>query len=177
MHADARHAIVPARSYPADAAVRVPPAATPADPLPAGARSYLDFRVSAEGAGAHAVAITYDHASPVPLDVGFAVDRVQVRTVRFPPLAPGACSRTVTVRADLPCGAAVIRVAEGPTDARLHLRSVRITRRRADGDPRAGRRGRAADRLVDSPHVTSPVTSPVITPAIARVSRRTPAPA
>ncbi|WP_259338655.1 hypothetical protein [Clavibacter phaseoli] len=124
-----RHAIPHVRCYPAAAASRVhasspPPPPADADP---GSRSYLDFAVVAEHAGPHAVAVTYDHCGSTPLALGFALDRGQTRTVRYPPLAAGTTRRTLVVDVDMRRGPGVIRVAEGSADARLHVHSLRVT--------------------------------------------------
>ncbi|MBM7389318.1 hypothetical protein JOE37_002312 [Clavibacter michiganensis] len=134
-----RHAIPHVRCYPATTASRVhasaPPPPTDADP---GSRSYLDFAVVAEHAGPHAVAVTYDHCGSAPLALGFAVDRGQTRTVRYPPLAAGTTRQTTVVDVEMRSGPGVIRVAEGPTGARLHVHSLRLTRIRSGEDTGGG---------------------------------------
>ncbi|WP_235425942.1 hypothetical protein [Clavibacter michiganensis] len=132
-----RHSIPLVRCYPAVDASRVHASAPtpPADADP-GSRSYLDFAVVAEHDGPHSVAVTYDHRAPTPLALGFALDRAQTRTVRYPPLAAGATRRTLVVDVEMRRGPGVIRVAEGPADARLHVHSLRVTRiqPREEGD-------------------------------------------
>ncbi len=124
-----RHSIPHPRCYPADDASRVhasaPPPPGDADP---GSRSYLDFAVVAEHDGPHSVAVTYDHCGSTPLALGFALDRAQTRTVRYPPLAEGATRRTLVLAVQMRRGPGVIRVAEGPADARLNVHSLRVTR-------------------------------------------------
>jgi hypothetical protein len=134
-----RHAIPHVRCYPAVDAARVPASATPppADAHP-GSRSYLDFAVVAEHDGPHSVAVTYDHGASTPLALGFALDRAQTRTVRYPPLVEGATRRTLVLDVEMRRGARVIRVAEGPAGARLHVHSLRVTGFRDDEDAGAG---------------------------------------
>ncbi|CAQ02375.1 hypothetical protein ACR8AL_06460 [Clavibacter sepedonicus] len=138
-----RHSISHIRCYPAVDAARVhasaPPPPEDADP---GSRSYLDFAVVAEHDGPHAVAVTYDHCAPTPLALGFALDRAQTRTVRYPPLAAGATRRTLVLDVEMRRGPGVIRVAEGPEDARLHVHSLRVTRIRP---------GEEADDIIAAP--------------------------
>ncbi|OUE22635.1 hypothetical protein BFL34_00160 [Clavibacter michiganensis] len=142
-----RHAIPHVRCYPAVDASRVhasaPPPPADADP---GSRSYLDFAVVAEHDGPHSVAVTYDHGASTPLALGFALDRAQTRTVRYPPLVAGATRRTLAIDVEMRRGPGVIRVAEGPAGARLHVHSLRVTGIRPDEDAGAG---------VDIPPVTA----------------------
>ena len=133
-----RHAIPHVRCYPATAASRVHASAPPPADADPGSRSYLDFAVVAEQAGPHAVAVTYDHCGSAPLALGFALDRAQTRTVRYPPLAAGATRRTLVVDVEMRRGPSVIRVAEGPTGARLHVHSLRVTRIRPGEDACGG---------------------------------------
>ncbi|MBP2457383.1 hypothetical protein ABID70_002914 [Clavibacter michiganensis] len=151
MCASRRHAIPHVRLYPAAAASRVhasaPPPPADADP---GSRSYLDFAVVAAHAGPHAVAVTYDHCGSTPLALGFALDRAQTRTVLYPPLAVGTSRRTTVVDVEMRRGPGVIRVAEGPTGARLHVHSLRVTRLR----PREDTAGGGAVPLLPGPSTT-----------------------
>jgi len=144
-----RHSIPHVRSYPAAAASRVhasaPPPRADADP---GSRSYLDFAVVAEDDGCHSVVVTYEHSASTPLALGFALDRAQTRTVRYPPLVEGATRRTLAIDVQMRRGPGVIRVAEGQDDARLHVHSLRVTRIRPREDPGAG---------VAVPRVTDPL--------------------
>ncbi|WP_233549184.1 hypothetical protein [Clavibacter lycopersici] len=131
-----RHSIPHVRCYPAADASRVhastpPPLLADADP---GSRSYLDFAVVAEHAGLHSVAVTYDHPGSAPLALGFALDRAQTRTVRYPPLTEGATRRTLVVDVQMRRGPGVIRLAEGAADARLNVHSLRVTGIRPDED-------------------------------------------
>ncbi|MBM7412931.1 hypothetical protein JOE38_002754 [Clavibacter michiganensis] len=134
-----RHSIPHVRCYPAVDARRVhasaPPPPADADP---GSRSYLDFAVVAEHDGPHSVAVTYDHRASTPLALGFALDRAQTRTVRYPPLVEGATRRTLAVDVQMRRGPGVIRVAEGPEDARLHVHSIRVTSVRPAEDAGGG---------------------------------------
>ncbi|MDA3804102.1 hypothetical protein [Clavibacter sp. CT19] len=75
----------------------------------------------------HSVTVTYDHAAEVPLALGFALDRAQTRTVRYPPLEPGAARRSTTLDLRMERGPAVIRVAEGTAGTPLRVHSIRIT--------------------------------------------------
>jgi hypothetical protein len=120
-----RHAIPHARCYPA-AASRVHASAPPPADAGPGSRSYLDFAVVAERTGPHSVAVTYDHPGSAPLALGFALDRAQTRTVRYPPLLAGNTRRTLVVDVHMRRGPGVIRLAEGHADARLHVHSVRV---------------------------------------------------
>jgi hypothetical protein len=95
-------------------------------------RTFLDFAVVAEHAGPHSVTVTYDHAADTPLVLGLALDRAQTRTVRYPPLPPGATRRTTTVDMDMRRGPGVIRVAEGPSSGRLRVHSLRVSGIRGD---------------------------------------------
>ncbi|MFT2707146.1 hypothetical protein [Clavibacter zhangzhiyongii] len=101
----------------------------PSDDADPGGRTFLDFQVVAEEAGIHSVTVTYDHAEATPLALGFALDRTQIRTVRYPPLPPGATRRTLSLDVDMRRGPAVIRVAEGATGTRLRVHSLRVTGR------------------------------------------------
>jgi hypothetical protein len=134
-----RHAIPHVRCYPAVDASRVHASAPypPADADP-GSRSYLDFAVVAEHDGRHSVAVTYDHGAATPLALGFALDRAQTRTVRYPPLVEGATRRTLVLDVEMRRGPGVIRVAEGPADARLHVHSLRVTGIRPGEDAGVG---------------------------------------
>jgi hypothetical protein len=124
-----RHSIPHIRCYPALDASRVHASAPmPAADVDPDSRSYLDFAVVAEQDGPHSVAVTYDHCAPTPLALGFALDRAQTRTVRYPPLVDGATRRTQVVDVHMRRGPGVIRVAEGTEDARLHVHSLRVTR-------------------------------------------------
>jgi hypothetical protein len=114
------------RCYPAVDASRVHPS-TPATDADPGGRSFLDFAVVADRDGPHSVAVTYDHAGDTPLVLGLALDRAQARTVRYPPLLPGATRRTTTVDMDMRRGPGVIRVAEGVHGGRLRVHSLRVT--------------------------------------------------
>jgi hypothetical protein len=139
-----RHSIPHDRCYPAGEAARVHASAAPVDDPDAdpdagpGSRSFLDFAVVAEHAGPHSVAVTYDHCASTPLTLGFALDRGQTRTVHYPPLRRGTTRRTLVVDVHMRRGPGVIRVAEGPTGARLHVHSLRVTRARAAPDARDG---------------------------------------
>jgi len=109
----------------------VPAACVPAEGVPAeggdpGCSGLLDFAVVADRTGPHAVAIAYDHGGSAPLAIGLAVDRAQARTVRYAPLEPGTTRRTTVVTVHLHRGPGVIRVAEGPPHARLHVHSLRV---------------------------------------------------
>ncbi|WP_250890868.1 hypothetical protein [Clavibacter michiganensis] len=75
----------------------------------------------------HSVTVTYDHAAAVPLALGFALDRAHTRTVRYPPLEPGAARRSTTLDLRMERGPAVIRVAEGSAGTPLRVHSIRIT--------------------------------------------------
>ncbi|QIS38390.1 hypothetical protein [Clavibacter capsici] len=124
-----RHSIPLVRCYPALDASRVHASApTPPAEADPGSRSYLDFAVVAEHDGPHRIAVTYDHRAPSPLALGFALDGAQTRTVRYPPLAAGTTHRTSVVDVEMRRGPGVIRLAEGPEDARLHVHSLRVTR-------------------------------------------------
>ncbi|WP_116053041.1 hypothetical protein [Clavibacter sp. 199] len=129
-----RHSIPHVRSYPAVDASRVHAATTPPDDAEPGSRSYLDFAVVADQAGPHTVCVTYDHCASTPLALGFALDRGQTRTVRYPPLSRGTTRRTLTVDVHMRRGPGVIRVAEGPTGARLHVHSLCLAGIRAADD-------------------------------------------
>jgi hypothetical protein len=139
-----RHSIPHDRCYPAGDAARVHASAVPVDdpdPDPdagPGSRSFLDFAVVADHTGPHSVAVTYDHCASTPLALGFALDRGQTRTVHYPPLRRGTTRRTLFVDVHMRRGPGVIRVAEGPTGARLHVHSLRVTGARAAPDAREG---------------------------------------
>lgn len=134
-----RHSIPLIRCYPAADASRVhasaPPPPADADP---GSRSYLDFAVVAEHDGPHSISVTYDHGASTPLALGFALDRAQTRTVRYPPLVAGTTRRTLAIDVHMRRGPGVIRVAEGSDDARLHVHSLRVTGIRPDEDADGG---------------------------------------
>ncbi|MFT2689924.1 hypothetical protein [Clavibacter zhangzhiyongii] len=120
----------------------------PSDDADPGGRTFLDFQVVAEEAGIHSVTVTYDHAEATPLALGFALDRAQIRTVRYPPLPPGATRRTMSLDVDMRRGPAVIRVAEGATGTRLRVHSLRgDPHGRDDADAADGSRAAAAPRL------------------------------
>jgi hypothetical protein len=91
-----------------------------------GSSSFLDFRVSARRPGRHTLVIRHDHAGPEPLALGLSVDRSGFRTVVYPPTPAGQASRTTTVELDLPRRAAVIRLAEGRTGARVDIASISL---------------------------------------------------
>jgi hypothetical protein len=141
--------MVNVRCYPAVDADRIHagPSPAPTDAADPGGRTFLDFQVEAEEAGIHSVTVTYDHAEPTPLDLGFALDRAQTRTVRYPPLPPGATRRTTSLDVDMRRGPAVIRVAEGAAGTRLRVHSLRVTgrdaAREAAADARSTPPGRA----------------------------------
>jgi hypothetical protein len=130
-----RHSIPPVRCYPAGDAARVHADAVPVDDPEPGSRSFLDFAVVADHAGPHTVAVVYDHCASVPLALGFALDRTGARTVRYPPLLPGTSRRTALVDVHMRRGPGVIRVAEGPTGARLNVHALRVTGIRTRGEP------------------------------------------
>jgi hypothetical protein len=146
-----RHAIAHVRCYPAVDASRVHAPTTPPDDAEPGSRSYLDFAVVADQAGPHTVSVTYDHCVPTPLALGFALDRGQTRTLRYPPLSRGTTRRTLTVDVDMRRGPGVIRVAEGPTGARLHVHSLRVAGIRPGRDADAAEGSRTGTALLRSP--------------------------